>query len=373
VAHRTSPTNMGLLLLSALAAHDLGYVSLRALLRRLERVFDTFSRMERYRGHLYNWYDTRTLKPLVPVYVSTGGQRQPARLPSRLEARPARKDRGTACRRRTGAGDSTTRSTWPAEALQDMTSRSGVAAVDVLRLLEEDVRALRQLLRETPSDLLAWQAWLKHLDERTSAMRDRVRALGIELREIPRTWSAGRAACTNRPATCAASWTRSLPGWNCFRVIHRFALASAKPMNHWKRWGGAAPATVQTGEPGRRAGSSGDDPQGTGGAGENLAGGRPPAGLRRHRRRRALDRRRRPARPLPASGGPGQHAGPRDGLHGAVQRATATSSRSATTWRPAGSTPLITICSPRRRVWRASWRSRAARRRGGTGSSSADP
>jgi cellobiose phosphorylase len=70
-AHRTSPTNIGLYLLSTLAAHDFGYLSLRELVERLRRSFDTLDRLPRHRGHFYNWYDTRTLQPLAPLYVST--------------------------------------------------------------------------------------------------------------------------------------------------------------------------------------------------------------------------------------------------------------------------------------------------------------
>ena len=71
IAHRTSPTNIGMALLSNLAAYDFGYVTINNLLTRLANTFDTLSRMERYRGHLYNWYDTTTLQPLYPKYVST--------------------------------------------------------------------------------------------------------------------------------------------------------------------------------------------------------------------------------------------------------------------------------------------------------------
>ncbi len=71
VAHRTSPTNTGLLLVSTLAAHDLGYISLGVLLERLEHTFDSFDRLEKHWGHFYNWYDTRTLQPLAPRYLST--------------------------------------------------------------------------------------------------------------------------------------------------------------------------------------------------------------------------------------------------------------------------------------------------------------
>ncbi len=71
VAHRTSPTNEGMLLLSTLAAHDFGYLSLKTLADRLQKTFDTFDRMEKHEGHLYNWYNTQTLRTLPPNYVST--------------------------------------------------------------------------------------------------------------------------------------------------------------------------------------------------------------------------------------------------------------------------------------------------------------
>ena len=71
VAHRTSPTDIGLALLSTLAALDLGYLSPRRCGQRLEETFETMGRLERFRGHLFNWYDTVTLAPLAPHYVST--------------------------------------------------------------------------------------------------------------------------------------------------------------------------------------------------------------------------------------------------------------------------------------------------------------
>ena len=71
VAGRTSPTNIGLSLLSNLAAHDLGYISSGRLVERTDRAFATMDRLPRYRGHFYNWYDTRTLEPLHPIYVSS--------------------------------------------------------------------------------------------------------------------------------------------------------------------------------------------------------------------------------------------------------------------------------------------------------------
>ena len=71
VAHRTSPTNMGLSLLSDLAACDFGYISVGRFMDRAAKTLRTMDALERYRGHFYNWYDTQSLKPLLPMYVSS--------------------------------------------------------------------------------------------------------------------------------------------------------------------------------------------------------------------------------------------------------------------------------------------------------------
>ena len=70
-AHRTSPTNMGLSLLANLSAHDFGYLLTGDLIARTSNAFQTMNLMERYRGHFFNWYDTQTLKPLRPLYISS--------------------------------------------------------------------------------------------------------------------------------------------------------------------------------------------------------------------------------------------------------------------------------------------------------------
>ena len=71
LAHRTSPTNLSLLLLSTLSAYDLGYITLSEMLARLDRSLLSMEGLERYNGHFYNWYDTLTGKPLPPKYIST--------------------------------------------------------------------------------------------------------------------------------------------------------------------------------------------------------------------------------------------------------------------------------------------------------------
>jgi cyclic beta-1,2-glucan synthetase len=70
VAHRTSPTNIGMSLLASLAAHDFGYIPAGKLVERSANTLRTMQQLERYQGHFYNWYDTLTLRPLPPHYVS---------------------------------------------------------------------------------------------------------------------------------------------------------------------------------------------------------------------------------------------------------------------------------------------------------------
>jgi cyclic beta-1,2-glucan synthetase len=71
LAHRTSPTNIGIALVSILSGRDLGYISSIQVIDRLEKAIRTLLKLDKWNGHLYNWYDTRTLQPLKPRYVSS--------------------------------------------------------------------------------------------------------------------------------------------------------------------------------------------------------------------------------------------------------------------------------------------------------------
>ena len=71
VAHRTSPTNLGLYLLSVAAARDFGWLGMRRDRGAAGGDSRTMSRLERFRGHFYNWYDTLDLRPLDPKYISS--------------------------------------------------------------------------------------------------------------------------------------------------------------------------------------------------------------------------------------------------------------------------------------------------------------
>ena len=71
IAHRVSPTNLGLLLNARLAAHDLGYLTTQEFIRDTEKTLETVQAMKKWKGHLYNWYQTESLEPDKPLFVST--------------------------------------------------------------------------------------------------------------------------------------------------------------------------------------------------------------------------------------------------------------------------------------------------------------
>ena len=71
VAHRTSPTNIGMALTSNISAFDMGYIDLYECVDRLNKVLSTMEDLEKYNGHFYNWYDTKSKEPLYPKYIST--------------------------------------------------------------------------------------------------------------------------------------------------------------------------------------------------------------------------------------------------------------------------------------------------------------
>ncbi|WP_027625800.1 GH36-type glycosyl hydrolase domain-containing protein [Clostridium lundense] len=71
VAYRTSPTNIGMGLTSNICAFDLGYIDLWECVDRINKTLNTMEELEKYNGHFYNWYNTKSKEPLYPKYVST--------------------------------------------------------------------------------------------------------------------------------------------------------------------------------------------------------------------------------------------------------------------------------------------------------------
>ena len=97
VAMRTSPTNIALQLLSIVSAYDLGFIQLEDMIQRLERVFRSLDRMQRFRGHFHNWYDLHDLRSAGARVHLDGGQWQPCRPPDRAASGVSRDPQRRRC------------------------------------------------------------------------------------------------------------------------------------------------------------------------------------------------------------------------------------------------------------------------------------
>jgi cyclic beta-1,2-glucan synthetase len=194
VAHRTSPTNIGLQLLSTLAAYDFGYLSFARTLDRLEPTFDTLLRMQRYRGHFYNWYDTNTLAPLIPAYISTVDSGNLA---------------GYLLTLRSGLSHIAEH-----DPLIDGSALDAIGdAIDLFKTeldtlegshatnrLTKELDSLLVNLRKRPATLLEWRRLLTHLEER-------LQAISVLLHDIEEPLLSGSSTDAFPPAlTEAAAW-----------------------------------------------------------------------------------------------------------------------------------------------------------------------
>jgi cyclic beta-1,2-glucan synthetase len=169
IAHRTSPTNMGLSLLADLTAHDLGYLSLPSMAERVERTLGTMERLDRFRGHFYNWYDTVTRTPLRPAYVSTvdSGNLAGALIALREGLREAVDAPVIGPAILDGVADGALL------AIEDLAAAApGETAAALRRDLDELARRAR--LAERPTSLATWHVLLSELDLTAARMRERV-------------------------------------------------------------------------------------------------------------------------------------------------------------------------------------------------------
>ena len=175
VAHRTSPTNIGLYLLSVASARRFGWLGLLEMLERLEASLATLQLLARHKGHLFNWYDTHDLRPLEPLYVSTVDS---GNLAGHLWAL------GNACRaeaanslRRTeiflGVEDVLALITGAAASLLESRRTETVT----VRQLEAAIADLGQSLGANPSTATEWRDALSGLEEKAATLVDIARAM----------------------------------------------------------------------------------------------------------------------------------------------------------------------------------------------------
>lgn len=176
VAWRTSPTNMGLQLLSSLSAWDLGYLDLPELVQRTEETLSTMAGLERYRGHFYNWYDVRTLSPLPPNYVSTVDSGNLAGHLLVLRVGLLEVSESPLLARQLLAGIADTASL----AIEDLLSEQDrFEPAEDLRDLREQLDELARdvALESAPSDLGEWHAVLSRLATIVRAISERAERL----------------------------------------------------------------------------------------------------------------------------------------------------------------------------------------------------
>ena len=193
VAHRTSPTNIGLYLLSVVAARDFGWIGATQAIERLEATHATMARMARFRGHFFNWYDTRDLRVLAPAYVSSVDSGNLAGHLIAL-ANACREWRGSspdATSRRAGVGDMIALLSEEAARL-----RAGLRTQTVTpRQLEDSLAAMSKTLAQTPLDEAAMSAkWAQLAKEGAESHRHRQRHRARE----PRRTGVGSALLVAR-------------------------------------------------------------------------------------------------------------------------------------------------------------------------------
>ncbi|MGE5275853.1 MAG: GH36-type glycosyl hydrolase domain-containing protein [Acidobacteriota bacterium] len=178
IASRTSPTNIGLALLSTVAANDLGWIGTGDMVQRLEATLATMGRLARFRGHFYNWYGTADLEPLEPRYVSTvDSGNLAAHLIALRQACLERLDEPVQMER---AFDGI------ADALELLRESAMVAAgrsrgrIVTARQLEDALQEARALLAPVPGSLSEWEERLGLLSRHAETLADIVLALEQE-------------------------------------------------------------------------------------------------------------------------------------------------------------------------------------------------
>ncbi|HEU4595677.1 MAG TPA: glucoamylase family protein [Pyrinomonadaceae bacterium] len=180
VAHRTSPTNVGLLLISTAAAHDFGYVGTLELVERLELTFDAVAKMPKFRGHLFNWHDTRTLEPLGPQYISTVDSGNLAGHLLALKQACVELSERPLFGAHTLAGLGDTIALLRLEVERAGASRKRTEVVTVNHLREEITACATLVAGETPETLGGWEALFNSLHRHASTADDMLAALAQE-------------------------------------------------------------------------------------------------------------------------------------------------------------------------------------------------
>lgn len=179
IAHRTSPTNIGLLLLSTCAARDFGYLGLLETVERLELTFKTLRKLEKFHGHFFNWYDTTTPAPLTPQYISTvdSGNLAGHLIAVKRAALELTEQKLFDARWLQGIADTLILLREEAKRLGTVKERTQVVTVKQLNREIEACVALIEAMQDAPEDLGRWAAFFDELTSRAGEVEDISHAL----------------------------------------------------------------------------------------------------------------------------------------------------------------------------------------------------
>ncbi|MGH9928949.1 MAG: glucoamylase family protein, partial [Pyrinomonadaceae bacterium] len=217
MAHRTSPTNIGLLLLATVSAHDLGYVASLEFLERIELTFATLAKLGRFHGHFFNWYDTKTLQALQPQYISTvdSGNLAGHAIALKQSCVELPDTKLFDARNIKGLTDTLAEISVELDRLGSFRQRTEVVTVSQLR---NEIDACQRLIMLTDVDSLpSWFLLFESLQQRTSEIEDIINALAHEHGEANfkelRWWLGAlqhQLSSCHRDAETLAPWGRLL-------------------------------------------------------------------------------------------------------------------------------------------------------------------
>jgi len=202
VAHRTSPTNIGVYLLSAMAARDFGWLGTQDVADRIEGTLGTLKQLQSFRGHLYNWYDTRSLAPMEPRYVSSvdSGNLAGHLLVVGNACRGLIQNTSIGARMLTGLKDAVS---LLQEALVDSEDKRRIHSI-TRKHISNAVDALAELVESVPADVLDWASRFAELRERARTLEDISQAIqqeegGEQVSDLC-FWAAAASACVESHA-----------------------------------------------------------------------------------------------------------------------------------------------------------------------------
>lgn len=241
IAHRTSPTNMGLLLLSTCAARDFGYVGLLETVERLELSFATLRKLEKFHGHFFNWYDTTSLAPLNPQYISTvdSGNLAGHLIAVKQAALELSEQKLFDAQWLLGLADTLTLLCEEAKRIGTVKDRTQVVTVKQLNREIEACVALVEAMQDAPEDLGRWAAFFDELANRAGEVEDISHALeqeqGEDTTESFAEFHFWIAALLTQTRAAQRDFN-TLISWNALQVGHLTALIEHAAPQFVTRW-----------------------------------------------------------------------------------------------------------------------------------------